>query len=210
MYLFFDTETTGLPKNSELHYNVTDNWPRLVSIAWILCDDNRKIVEIEKHIVRPNGWIIPSDASKVHGITTERALAEGISIQDVLFKFLKALGQANYVAGHNIRFDRNVVAAELFRYADKRFDVYLYEKPYRDTMHIAREFVAIPNKGKSGYKFPTLGEMYAKLCGKEMEDAHDAAADIKATIVCFWKLFDLGLVDKFYKTHKDRSDVTKF
>ena len=35
-YLFFDTETTGLPKNWKAPVTDTENWPRIVQIAWIL------------------------------------------------------------------------------------------------------------------------------------------------------------------------------
>ena len=36
-YIFIDTETIGLPKDESLSPMVTDNWPRLVSFAYILC-----------------------------------------------------------------------------------------------------------------------------------------------------------------------------
>ena len=38
MYLIFDTETTGLPKNYNAPITDTDNWPRLVQLAWQLHD----------------------------------------------------------------------------------------------------------------------------------------------------------------------------
>lgn len=38
MYLFFDTETTGLPKNYKAPASDSDNWPRLVQIAWSIYD----------------------------------------------------------------------------------------------------------------------------------------------------------------------------
>ncbi len=33
MYLIFDTETTGLPKNYNAPLTDADNWPRLVQLA---------------------------------------------------------------------------------------------------------------------------------------------------------------------------------
>ena len=39
MYLFFDTETTGLPKRWNAPVTEVDNWPRLVQLAWISCDE---------------------------------------------------------------------------------------------------------------------------------------------------------------------------
>jgi hypothetical protein len=35
MYLFFDTETTGLPKNYKAPVTDLNNWPRLVQLAWL-------------------------------------------------------------------------------------------------------------------------------------------------------------------------------
>jgi len=35
MYLFFDTETTGLPKNWKAPIEDLNNWPRLVQLAWL-------------------------------------------------------------------------------------------------------------------------------------------------------------------------------
>ena len=117
------------------------------------------------------------------------------------------MNKAKFVVGHNIRFDRKVVAAEFYRNMHgTHLDEKLYEIRYRDTMHVSRRLVAIPNKNRGGFKFPTLGEMYEKLYQKEFENAHDASADIRATIMCFWRLFDLGLVDEFYATHKDKSE----
>jgi len=42
MYLFFDTETTGLPRNWNAPVHNTQNWPRMVQIAWIIYDDGGK------------------------------------------------------------------------------------------------------------------------------------------------------------------------
>lgn len=49
------------------------NWPRLVQLAWILADDKGNKIHSGNLIVRPDGFEIPTDAAKVHGITTEIA-----------------------------------------------------------------------------------------------------------------------------------------
>ena len=48
MYLFFDTETTGLPKNWNAPIQNVNNWPRMVQIAWLLYDNNGTKIEIDK------------------------------------------------------------------------------------------------------------------------------------------------------------------
>lgn len=207
MYLFFDTETTGLPKDASLSHTDVDNWPRLVQIAWVLCDEDKRIIEERAYIVKPDGYIIPERATAVHGISTDKALAEGLPIKEVLITFMRVLLQADYVVGHNIRFDRKIVVAELYRNLfGSHLDEKLYAIRYRDTMHIAREYVKIPSNNKSGYKFPKLQEMYVGLFDKEFVHAHNAIEDIHATVQCFWKLNELGLVDAFYATHRDQSE----
>ena len=82
-YLFIDTETTGLPKDDSLSPMVTDNWPRLVSFAYILCDE-RDIVDRGYFIIKPNKFIIPIESTKIHGITTAEAVSKGIVLSEVL------------------------------------------------------------------------------------------------------------------------------
>jgi len=80
MYLFFDTETTGLSKNWKAPVTDLNNWPGLVQIAWVLSDNSGKRIEIKDFIIKPEGFTIPYKATKVHRITTERAYEEGIGL----------------------------------------------------------------------------------------------------------------------------------
>ena len=45
MYLFFDTETTGLPKKWKAPVTDLDNWPRMIQIGWTLCNKEGKRVD---------------------------------------------------------------------------------------------------------------------------------------------------------------------
>ena len=38
MYLFFDTETTGLPKNWKVPATDLNNWPRMIQLAYLIYD----------------------------------------------------------------------------------------------------------------------------------------------------------------------------
>lgn len=60
MYLFFDTETTGLPKRWNAPVTDLENWPRLVQLAWIMYDDRGNMLESRDVIVKPEGFTIPS------------------------------------------------------------------------------------------------------------------------------------------------------
>ena len=73
MYLIFDTETTGLPKKWKAPLSDSDNWPRCVQIAWQLHDLSGNCVSYENFIIKPNGYEIPYDSEKIHGISTQLA-----------------------------------------------------------------------------------------------------------------------------------------
>lgn len=185
MYIVFDTETTGLPRDYNAPMSDVDNWPRLVQIAWQLHDEKGKLISNNNFIVKPEGFTIPYNAEKVHGISTDRALKEGHDLSKVLGIFHEDVEKAKYLVGHNIGFDINVMGAEFIR---KEIAMKLPEMKELDTKDLSTDFCAIPG-GKGGkFKWPTLTELYKKLFGVGFEDAHDAAYDVDATAKCFFGL----------------------
>lgn len=189
MYLFFDTETTGLPKDWRAPLTDVDNWPRLVQLAWLAFDAEGKKVAGENYIVKPQGFEIPEQAAKVHGITTDKALFEGKDLQVVLQIFHSRLTQAEILVGHNIDFDVKVVGAEFLR-----LNIPPVTPPRRKicTMHSSTKFCSLP--GPRGPKWPKLQELHCKLFGENFAEAHNAAADIEATARCFFELKKLGVI----------------
>lgn len=200
--LFFDTETTGLPSNWDAPSSDVTNWPRIVQISWIISNDRGQIISKHNYIVKPEGFSIPIELAKIHGITTERALKEGEGLNNILDYFLRDLQQVSYIVGHNISFDKNVVAAEIYRKGseklldeiviDKYVDM-LETKPTICTMLSSTNFCRIP-RYDNGYKWPKLSELYYKLFNKELVDAHDSSVDVQATFDCFWRLKELGII----------------
>src|SRR5690554_4072607 len=130
MYLIFDTETTGLPKRWDALITDTDNWPRCIQIAWQLHDENGKLIENEDYLIKPDGFNIPFDSERIHGISTELATEQGISLEEVLEKFNIALSKAKFVVGQNVGFDLNVMGCEFHRMG---VPTDLNEKPVLDT-----------------------------------------------------------------------------
>ena len=191
MFLIFDTETTGLPKNFNAPVSDSDNWPRMVQLAWQLHDANGKLITNKNYIVKPNGYDIPIGVSNIHGITTERALRDGHDLALVLTEFLTDLNNTVYNVGHNIDFDVKIVGAELFRLA---IENNLEKIPVIDTMKSSIDFCAIAG-GKGGrFKYPSLTDLHTKLFGKAFADAHDAAFDVDATARCFFGLIQHRVV----------------
>lgn len=189
MYLFFDTETTGLPKSYGAPITDTDNWPRLVQLAWLAYDAAGNKVAGENHIVKPQGFEIPEQAAKIHGITTEKAMFEGKDLQVVLQIFHSRLSQAEILVGHNISFDTNIVGAEFLR-----LNIPPVTPPRRKicTMMSSTKFCSLP--GPRGPKWPKLQELHRKLFSEDFAEAHNAAADIDATARCFFELKRMGVI----------------
>ena len=190
MYIIFDTETTGLPRDYNAPMSDVDNWPRLVQIAWQLHDARGKLLSNHNYIIRPEGFTIPYNAEKVHGISTKRALAEGHDLKEILQVFREDVVQAKFLVGHNIGFDINVVGSEYLR---AELVMPLESKAELDTKDISTDFCALPG-GKGGkFKWPTLTELHKKLFGIGFDDAHDAAYDVDATARCFFGLITQGV-----------------
>jgi len=189
MYLFFDTETNGLPQSWNAPVTALSNWPRMVQIAWILFDEFGNELDGNDHIIKPDGFSIPSDASQVHGITTERAYEEGVELRSVLEEFDEQMGKADYLVAHNISFDEKIVGAEFLR---NGMNNSIPPKQKICTMKGTTDYLEIP--GPYGFKWPTLSELHEALFGVGFEEAHNAAADINATARCFWEARRLGIL----------------
>lgn len=183
MYLFFDTETTGLPKDWKKPITDGDNWPRLVQLAWLAFDHEGNKLAGSSVIIKPECFVIPTEATKIHGITTERAMAEGVPLASFLGWFGNQLRDAYNVIGHNIQFDDNIIGAEFCRLKMEPHDT-----GHRIcTMQGSADHCKIKNHA-GGNKWPKLIELHTHLFGAGFEKAHDAAADIEATARCFWEL----------------------
>jgi DNA polymerase-3 subunit alpha len=191
MYLIFDTETTGLPKNYNAPISDADNWPRLVQLAWQLHAADGALISAYNVIVKPDGFDIPYNSEKIHGISTSKALAEGRPLNEVLTEFAEILKQTSFLAGHNVGFDISIMGAEFLRVFDSEP---VTTMKWLDTKDESTAFCAIPG-GKGGkYKWPKLTELHVKLFNEAFDEAHNAAADVAATSRCFLELLRIGVI----------------
>ena len=189
MYLIFDTETTGLPQNYSAPITDFDNWPRLVQLAWQHHDHTGKLISSGNYIIKPEGFTIPYNSEKIHGISTQKAIDEGHDLETVLHIFRKEIDKTFFLIGHNVSFDEKVMGAEYLR---KMIPSAIISKPKIDTKDESTQFCAIP--GGRGFKWPTLSELHRKLFNYDFADAHDAAADVEATTRAFLELVLLGVI----------------
>ena len=192
MILVFDTETTGLPKNWSAPTSDAENWPRMIQLAWQHYTPEGKKIAEHNYLIKPEGFEIPEAMLAINGITTERALKEGVSIDYALKMFGMSMLISKTMVAHNISFDEKIVGAEFLRNGmDKHHDI-LFETERVCTMHGSTKFCALP--GPRGMKWPKLQELHVKLFEKEFEGAHDAMADVEALSRCYFKLKELGVI----------------
>lgn len=188
--LFFDTETNGLPKNWQASVDELENWPRLIQLAYVVYDLEGNIIFSSNEIVKPIGFNIPDDVSKIHGITNEIAFNEGLPITQVLERFLKYLSVSNVLVAHNMAYDEKVMGSELLRHG---YQNSLEDKEKICTMLASVDVCKI--KGTYGFKWPKLEELYYHLFNKQFDGAHNALNDVQATAKCFWELVNIKKIN---------------
>lgn len=191
-FIILDTETTGLPRTPRFGawYNPSETRyyddARVIQVA--------VVSETESHtwFIQPEGFKVEN--SEFHGITHEMAMS-GVSWDTMIVELLEVLGRYEVIVGHNVLFDINVLAAEMYR---------------REQLAIAGEFLSIPYEctmymGKlhmHSRRFPKLIVLYEYLFGEKMEQKHDALEDCQATYDCYVRMNDWNLERKFKHTPK--------
>lgn len=175
-----DTETTGLPPRREVpsaERVAAGAWDecRMVQIAWRLyaASGETTLRESLSSIVRPSGFEIPEGATKIHGISTERARVDGKDIAEVVGLIEGLLGDVELVVAHNVDFDVAIVAAELYRAG--RADM-------ADTLLRKPTFCTMKRGTPQGERWQRLGTMYERVFQRPASaegKLHDANTDVE-------------------------------
>lgn len=185
IYCVFDVETTGLPKKTStggyFHYAEYEKYDqaRVVSLAWSIFE-GRALLRSRYAMVKPDGFKIDpkSKATGIHGIEHEFAGAFGVPLTGLLEQFIDDLNTCDTLVAHNIKFDVNVVAAEMSRLGRQDLLSTLEGINRRCTMEQGKNFTP------SG-KRPRLGDLFKHFTGSDFENKHHAVADVNACAECF-------------------------
>ena len=207
-FLFVDTETRGLPLNYDASFTDVGNWPRIIQLAWELCWENGETIKKRCDLVKPDNWRIPekqffldkgcsdevaTEKSKFwteHGFTQAESEAKGLPMPDLLTELAIVMNQADVFVCHNLSYDKPIIECEFFRY--KIYPKRVAESHPIDLRPSDRKLVRECTKllsmpickillGTRGdYKWPSLAEAYFFMFRKEVENAHDAGADVQA------------------------------
>jgi DNA polymerase III epsilon subunit-like protein len=206
LILIFDTETTGLPKTKIISQDTLESWPNIVQFSFTIFDtDENKIIETKDLIIRmEQGKTIPEESSQIHGITNEISREKGVSVETALNQFFYWIRKVDFLVGHNLSFDTNMLTVELLeiiynkRYSEQHITAFKSDLHFLQkftnmycTMHESIDFCNILTKDRYGRmykKFPSLSELHFKLFDSTPQNLHNSLVDILVTLRCFMKL----------------------
>lgn len=198
LLMIYDTETTGLPDWRSP--SDAPHQPHPVQLAALLADtDSREVVEETNLIVRPDGWTIPDEVSALHGITTERALAEGIPEGLVVNEYVRFHDRALAgISAYGISFDERIMRIAMLRDGLSRADIEAREaRPKFCVMRACTPICKLPPTdammatGRRTFKTPKLEEAIRHFFDEGLDGAHDAMVDVRATLRLYWHLKDM-------------------
>jgi DNA polymerase-3 subunit epsilon len=177
----FDLETTGVDVETD----------RIVTAYLGLLDRHGRVVAGRNFMVKPDGYIVPDEASAIHGITTEVALAEGLDgafvVQEIaewIMEWCRDKGMP--LVGHNLSYDLTLLDREIKRYHPTRsVRKLLRGVTVADTLVLDKHY----DKYRKGKR--TLIAV-AEVYGVELseEEAHGAQADAIASGRIFLKMVE--------------------
>jgi DNA polymerase-3 subunit alpha len=154
------------------------------------------LIEHQDYLIKPEGFNIPYDAERIHGICTELAAEEGVSLKEALVKFNEAIAKSKFIVGQNVGFDVNIMGCEFHRHG---MQSPLADMKILDTCtEVTAELLKLPGGRGGKFKLPTLTELHEYLFGEPFAEAHNATADVEATTRCF-----LELVKREVFTHEE-------
>ena len=194
--LFFDTETSGFIKKALTPDHPDQAW--CVQVGAILANKDGDIAKMNT-IIKANGRDMNYHAAKIHGISAERADAEGVEELDAAEEFGLMLQQADLMVCHNLAFDikfvRHLMERNIDEMSDEARSAFYLDMPGYCTMQdkAVVKYCGLLNKANRP-KWPKLVELHEILFEEGFADAHDAFADITATKRCFFALIDLGII----------------
>lgn len=178
---FFDTETNGI------------NDPDLVEVGAVLMEDDRERASLSL-IVQPDGWEIPAEVAKIHGIEDAAAHALGVPLVIAIAALTNLWACAEVRVAHNLEFDEKVVRGAITRLG--RESTVLWP-PAICTKELAAPILNLPpteRMVRAGYgnkpKAPSLAECYRHFFGEDVPGAHGALADARACARVYLKILE--------------------
>ena len=191
LILVFDTETTGLP----LFREPSDHpgQPHILELACGLYTPDGEEVEHYCSLVRPHGWEVPEEITKITGITPEQAHADGLPEWEVLAELERMWARAALRVAHNEQFDARIVRIAMKRFRKGAEEAWAAGAA-ACTARMASPVCALPPtpkmaaKGMRGPKTPNLEEAVRHLLDRPLTGGHRASGDMRDCAAVYFAL----------------------
>ena len=159
----FDVETTGLHPQEDY----------IIQLAMVkIAADTFQTIDTRKWYIKPiHAYTITQGAFEAHGLTKEFIEANGVNLKDIAPEIIEFVKDCDYLTYNGNSFDVKFIHKDL---AIVGYEFPMEGKVFYDAFSIYKI-----------YHPSTLSAVYKIMTGKELEDAHDALADVKATIAVF-------------------------
>ncbi len=175
--VFFDLETTGVSTSQD----------RIIQIGIVKYFANGGEPLERKRLINPE-MTISEEVIAIHGITNEMVKNEP-TFKQVAKALVDLIGDADLCGFNSNRFDVPMLIEEFYR-AGVEFD--MTDRKSIDVWKIFQKME--PRNLKSAYRF---------YCGKELEGAHDALNDVRATAEVL-----MAQLDRYKGVNSEESDGT--
>ena len=189
--LFYDFETDGLiefkkPSNDPVQ-------PHITQMAAVLATDDGKVKAILSTLIKPDGWETPQVTIDLNGITTEICDEWGIPLKTAYSAFMAMWRKADFRVAHNQPFDARILRIAQHRLEVKETAMDAWKNgPSVCTMSIGAMYVkrVHPDRPEARIKLSRLYEFLFSVTPKEQ---HQALADCKTMMRCYFKLLEEGV-----------------
>lgn len=195
LYMVLDTETTGLPirhidvkteKDTQMYKTA-----RILQLSWGLYDERGRLIDLHDYIIKPEGYQVK--ATEIHGITQSMA-DNGHRFYDIAKVFLRDMRKVNYIIGHNIMFDINIMRNE-----------YIHRKMLDDlkilndieticTAQSCKELCGL-KRVDGRPKYPKQCELFEFIYDMKMSNAHNSKYDVINLGLVVTKLIKDGIFE---------------
>ena len=152
--IFFDLETTGI--------NIASD--RIVELSYLKIDTNGN--ELSRTVKVNPGIPIPAKATEIHGITDED-VKDAQTFNEIAKTVAKEFEGCDLAGYNSVRFDIPLLAEEFLRAG---VDIDMMKRKFVDVQVI---FMKMEQR--------TLAAALKFYCGKDLDNAHSAEADTRAT-----------------------------
>lgn len=190
MYIFYDTETSGLERD----------FAQVLQVALVVTDDDLNIISSKKIECRLSPWVVPGPGALLTTKFTAEDLHNrensGFQMMQDIDRWVRAQGWPLIFAGYNtLGYDEDVLAKNLLvnmldpgltqaAAADgrrnTRFDVMNAVQAMQAYMPGALKLDVLSEKGNAVTKLSVVAEQNGVALNKD--EAHDALNDIRATV----------------------------